>query len=296
MLSDRDPSIGVVGLGLLGTALCQRLIRRQFAVMGFDIAPEAKDRFLDIGGQTTESVADLIDATDIIFLSLPNGRVTGKILSDNAGHFRRGQIVIDTTTSAPEEMRQLGQQLGQREIAYLEANVAGSSQQVLDGTASILVGGEANTLAETNDILDAICEKRFHVGGPGMAARFKLVHNLILGLHRAVLAEGLCFGTSMGLDPTMMLNILRQTPAASEVMNSKGRKMIESDFSPQAKLSQHLKDVRLILDSARLHGVSTPLSELHASLLQAAEASGFGNSDNSAIIEVFRAKSQEWSG
>lgn len=115
----------------------------------------------------------------------------------------------------------------------------------------------------------------------------KLVLNLALGLNRAVLAEALAFASRSGLAAEQALEVLRAGPAYSAVMGDKGRKMLEGDFEPEARLSQHLKDVRLILDSGRRCGAKLPLSEAHARLLEEAEAAGFGGADNSAILKIY---------
>ena len=119
----------------------------------------------------------------------------------------------------------------------------------------------------------------------------KLVSNLVLGLNRAALAEGLFFGAQLGLNPRAVLKVLRESMAYSRIMDSKGEKMIKADFTPQAKLSQHLKDVRLILDAGAKAGVKLPLSQTHRKLLERAEADGFGGLDNSAIICAFQRES-----
>ena len=137
-------------------------------------------------------------------------------------------------------------------------------------------------------LLAAITSKHFHLGPVGTASRFKLVHNLVLGLHRAVLAEGLEFAESLGFDQEVTLEILKQTPAQSGVMETKGRRMVERDYGLQARLSQHLKDVRLILAEAERAGTNTPLSRIHKTLLEQAEELGFGDADNSAVMEAFR--------
>ena len=116
----------------------------------------------------------------------------------------------------------------------------------------------------------------------------KLILNLVLGLNRVVLAEGLAFAASFaGVDPNQALAILKAGPAYSRVMDTKGLKMLTEDFSTEAKLSQHLKDVRLILEAGRQAGARIPFSSLHCKLLEQVEAQGFGGADNSAIIKAF---------
>ena len=116
----------------------------------------------------------------------------------------------------------------------------------------------------------------------------KLISNLVLGLNRAALAEGLVFAKAIGVSAERALEVLMGTMAHSRIMDTKGRKMLDGNFSVQARLSQHLKDIRLILDAASEADQPLPLTEVHRRLLEAAQAAGFGEADNSAIIEAFK--------
>lgn len=115
----------------------------------------------------------------------------------------------------------------------------------------------------------------------------KLVVNLVLGLNRAILAEGLMFAQACGIDPSVALEVLEAGPAFSRVMETKGPKMLARDFSPHARLHQHLKDVRLILAAAERNNANIPLSTLHSSLLESLDLHGFGSEDNAAILRAF---------
>jgi 3-hydroxyisobutyrate dehydrogenase-like beta-hydroxyacid dehydrogenase len=128
----------------------------------------------------------------------------------------------------------------------------------------------------------------FHTGPAGTGTRMKLAMNLVLGLQRAVLAEGLEFARSSGIDPQLALEVLKAGPAYSRAMDTKGPKMLSGNFEPEARLAQHWKDVRLIQKSALANGASLPLTEVHETLLRAASDAGWGAEDNSAIIKVFR--------
>ena len=131
--------------------------------------------------------------------------------------------------------------------------------------------------------------KRSMVSSPlcGCGARMKLVMNLVLGLNRAVLAEGLAFAEACGLDGQAALEVLQASPAHSVVMDTKGRKMLSGDYQPEARLAQHLKDVRLILEAASRSELPVPLSELHLELLEKLVERGFGNQDNSVVRLAF---------
>ncbi len=152
-----------------------------------------------------------------------------------------------------------------------------------------MVGGDDVTFAACADLWQVMGRKVFHVGPCGSAARMKLITNLVLGLNRAALAEGLAFAEALGVSSAAALEVMAGSNAYSRAMDVKGRKMIEHDYSVQARLSQHLKDVRLILDAARAAGLALPLTETHRRLMEQAEAAGLGDLDNSAILEVLRA-------
>ena len=182
----------------------------------------------------------------------------------------------------------MGQHVLARGGRYLDATIAGSSTQVRAGEVILMVGGDSNDVATCDELFLAFASRIFHVGTVGAGARMKLVVNLVLGLNRAVLAEGLCFAERFGVDPRQALEVLRAGPAFSRVMETKANKMLDEDFTPQARLAQHWKDVRLILSAGEQFGAKLPLSTLHEALLSKLIQSGFGDLDNSAIVKAFQ--------
>jgi 2-hydroxy-3-oxopropionate reductase len=174
-----------------------------------------------------------------------------------------------------------------RGAAFVEAEVAGSSVQLRRGEAMIFAAGEWKEVEAVCGLLAVLSAEVHYVGPSGSAAKLKLVHNLVLGLHRAVLAEGLSLAAGLGLDVAATLEALGRSPAASRVMAVKGPKMVARDFAPQATVRQHLKDVRLILAAAEGAGRGAPLSEVHARLLERAIERGHSESDNSAVVAAY---------
>jgi len=284
MTEDR---IGIIGIGLLGSALADRLIEAGHAVVGFDVDRSKCDALKARGGAIRESADSLIRECDSVLLSLPTSKIVSDVLRDAEKSLRPNISIIDTTTGDPEEIEDLGNRLATLNIDYVEAKVAGSSDQTRRGDAVLLLAGNKDCVNRSQTLIDAVSPKSYYLGSVGAATRFKLVHNLVLGLHRAVLAEGLLFGQALGFDPALTLSILEGTPAASRVMQTKGQKMVSRDYAPQATLSQHLKDVRLIVKEADRLNAATPLSILHQSLLERAQSAGYGDADNSAIVEAF---------
>jgi 3-hydroxyisobutyrate dehydrogenase-like beta-hydroxyacid dehydrogenase len=200
---------------------------------------------------------------------------------------RPGQILIDTTTGEPEQTARLGARLAAQGVQYLDAPLSGSSEQTRRGEATAIIGGPREALDACQDLFQCCAATTLYAGPWGSGAKMKLVSNLVLGLNRAALAEGLVFARSIGLETERALEVLMRTMSYSRIMDTKGRKMVEGDFSLQARLSQHLKDIRLILAAAAEAGQPLPLSETHRQLLEAAEAAGFGEADNSAIVRAF---------
>lgn len=278
--------LGLIGLGLVGSELAQRFLAAGHDVFGFDLKPELGEQLSRVGGEPCFSSKEVVEACDICFLSLPTSEIAEHVLRSLLPSLT-GKTVVDTTTGEPATMAKLGRDLAAQGAAYLDATIVGSSKQVRAGEVLVLVGGMESAFQSMTKIFDCFARRSFYLGEAGSGARMKLVVNLVLGLHRAVLAEGLTFAKAYGVDPDLALEILRAGAAYSRVMDNKGPKMIQRDFSVEARLSQHHKDVLLILRAAADLGLELPLSRLHDQLLSAAESAGFGEADNSAIITAF---------
>lgn len=295
-----DPKpTGLIGVGLLGSAIAERLLSTGTPLVGFDLEPSRVALLSRSGATPASSSAEVAARCQRILLSLPTSaiasQVVGEILTSAAsrvayiptGGPSSPLLVIDTTTGSPEAAQELASRLNSIGGYYLDATIAGSSQQVRDREAIVMVGGDRSAFDQCHDLLDALGQQVFYLGPPGSGARMKLVVNLVLGLNRAVLAEGLALARRCGIDPAVALEVLRASPARSMVMETKGEKMIRGDFTPQARLAQHHKDVLLIQQLAHQYGATIPLTDVHRSLLERAAALGLGDADNSAVIRAY---------
>jgi 3-hydroxyisobutyrate dehydrogenase-like beta-hydroxyacid dehydrogenase len=280
--------IGLVGLGLMGGAFAGRLLRGGFPIVGCDIDANCQAMLAQQGGRNAVTASDVLEQCDRVILSLPSHREVGQVIAASKAAFRAGQIIIDTTTGDPEHTEAIAAELANLGVTYLDATISGNSAQVREGTAVVMVGGDAGAYAACSDVLTKLGCESFHTGPSGSGAKMKLVTNLVLGLNRAALAEGLALGEAIGLDPDLTLRVMRRSPAYSRAMDVKGEKMIRSEFSPDARLSQHLKDVRLMLQLGGHAGLPMILSAAHRAILEQAEAAGLGALDNSALIQVLR--------
>ncbi|MBE7494743.1 MAG: NAD(P)-dependent oxidoreductase [Verrucomicrobiaceae bacterium] len=262
--------IGIIGMGLMGGAL----MRMTGASRGWDV-----DASRCVNAATAD---DVFSQSNVVFLCLPNSGIVREVL--RTADLKPGIILIDTTTGDPAEMAALGAELATKGVQYLDATVSGSSAQLLQRDVLVMVGGDAALFEQCRDLFAKFAREAVHVGPLGSGAKMKLVTNLVLGLNRAALAEGLAFAWDLDLNPVETLDVLRRSMAYSRIMDTKGEKMITQDFSPQAKLSQHLKDVRLMIAAS---SIPLPLSETHRQLLEKAESLGFGDADNSAVISAY---------
>ena len=273
-------NIGLVGIGLVGTALAENLLAAGFGVVGYDIAADKCKHLEEHGGEAaaspaTEIVREVVEGSD------------GLLEADPPQAY-----IIDTTTGDPDQTAALAGRLAARGVHYLDATISGSSQQIRDREAVFMVGGERAAFEACRDLFGAVTDKAFYLGPAGSGAKVKLASNLILGLNRAALAEGLVFAEKLGLELAPFLELLKQTPAYSVMMDVKGEKMLTGDFTPQSRIAQHHKDVALILEYAAKHGQELPLSQTHLELLAQAIEAGDADLDTSAVINEIRRRVQ----
>jgi 3-hydroxyisobutyrate dehydrogenase-like beta-hydroxyacid dehydrogenase len=281
-------TVGVIGIGLLGTALASRIAGAGFRLCGFDPDPAAGERLAALGGDVMSAPEQVARATRRMIWSLPGPVQVREIVVAVKAAVQPGTIILDTTTGDPDDVCRHAAEFADRGVSYLDCEVGGSSRQTAAGEAIVICGGDADAFAASRDILNAIGSPVFHTGPAGTGTRMKLALNIAIGLHRAVLAEALSFAEKNGIEPSRALEILKSGPAYSRAMDVKGARMLSGDYTPEARLAQHLKDVRLILQTGRKTGARLPLSELHEALLDEAVERGLGSSDNSAVIELYR--------
>ena len=286
--------IGLVGLGLVGTAIAERLLAGDFEVIGFDIDSARCKHFQQLGGKAASNSAQVAQQVNRIILSLPDTSIVKQVVEDPSGILEAKttpKYIIDTTTGDPDETIALAQRLAERQIHFLDATISGSSRQVRDKEAVFMIGGDKPAFETCQDIFQTLSEKIFYLGPSGNGSKAKLASNLILGLNRAALAEGLVFANKLGLELKTFLEMLKVTGAYSAVMDTKGKKMLTDDFTAESRIRQHHKDVCLILKYAEIAGQELPLSRVHLDALEKAIEAGDGDLDNAAIIrEIKRRK------
>jgi 3-hydroxyisobutyrate dehydrogenase-like beta-hydroxyacid dehydrogenase len=289
-MNDGRP-IAIVGIGLMGEVFSRRLLDAGFSVIGYDLDPARCARLDEIGGKSIGAIADLAQRARCILISVFNTDQVEDVVENHllpALGDGSGKIVMCLSTCDPDRIAALGERVTQRGIRFLDTPVSGTSQEVRQGNAVGLIGGDQAAADEVKPVLDALCARCFHIGRVGDGGRAKLAVNLILGLNRLALAEGLVFAERLGLDPGKFLEVARGAASYSRVMDNKGPKMVRCDFKPEARARQTLKDVHLMLEQAKAVGQKLPLLEIHQQILTACVQHGDGDRDNSVVIEEVR--------
>jgi 3-hydroxyisobutyrate dehydrogenase-like beta-hydroxyacid dehydrogenase len=281
-------TVGVIGLGLMGEVLAGRLMAADFGVKGYDIDPAKNARLVARGGTAAASPAEVAACGVIALAVFSTDQVEDVVEQVLLPAVSAGTVVLCTSTCDPDRIEALGTRLAGTNIRFLETPVSGTSEQVRQGDGVGLIGGDPKTAEGIAPVLDALFPRRFHIGKIGDGGRAKLAVNLILGLNRMALAEGLIFAERMGLDPKAFLAVAKGAASYSQVMETKGEKMLARDFAPEGRAKQTLKDVHMMLDQGERLGQELPMLKVHCDVLEACVRAGEAERDNSVIVEEIR--------
>ena len=283
--------IGLIGLGLMGRAMASRLLAAGHRVLGYDISGDARAQAANLGVAVQESAAEVARGTRLILLSLltsDNRRALLWGVHALSKALQPGTVILDTTTGKPEDIEEDSARLADAETRLVDVCMSGSSQVMQEGRAIALIG-DSEENADYGEVLGLLSKARHYFGKPGQGNRVKLIVNLVFGLNRLVLAEALGLAEKAGFDLNAILEILRSGETYSVAMDTKGPKMVSGVYEPAvARLGQHAKDVRLILDYARQVGANVPVTETHAQIIDALVREGWGDLDNAAIFKAYR--------
>jgi putative dehydrogenase len=282
--------IGVVGLGLMGSAIVQRLLAAGFEVTGYDVDADKRARLAQSNAAPADSLAALSEQCTTIMLAVFNTDQVEAVIEGSDGLLSlRGPAksrpaFICTSTCDPDRIAQLAARIESR-ADYIEMPVSGTSAQLAAGEGVGLVGGTRSAVEAATPVLQAICPNRQYLGAVGNGGKAKLAVNLVLGLNRGAIAEGLVFAEKMGLEPVAFLKVLRNSAAYSHVMDTKGALMARREFQkPVSRVDQSYKDFSLMLEYSAALGQQLPFAQVYAELLHDCIEQGEAQWDNAAIL------------
>jgi 3-hydroxyisobutyrate dehydrogenase-like beta-hydroxyacid dehydrogenase len=289
-------TIGIVGLGLLGSAIAARLRAAGHRVLGHDIVPACVERLVALGGTAAKSAADVARGCDAVLVVLPSlAAVESAVLGADGvtAGARPGQTVMQMSTISPVLTRRLDGELTARGLTFLDCPVSGTSGMVARGNGAFYVGGERALYERWRPMLESVLPRAYYIGAAGQAMLLKLVANLLVALNSASVAEALTMARQGGLDPALVVDVLSGGAAASQMLQVRGPMMAGGQFPAQMKLELFMKDLHLIQDAAQACGAALPLTDVAERLFAATQAAGHGAEDLAVVITEIQRRARE---
>lgn len=283
-MSNTPATVGILGLGLVGHALASRLQACGHRVTGFDPSPAAQSAARATGIAIAATPQELTARCEVILVCVLDDAMLASCAEAIAGQPGIVKLVVSCVTASVQATGEAFALIQAQQLDFADMPLLGSSRQIGQGEALGLLGTGDSVLERWSALLADICPRYRHVGKAGYGVRAKLACNLVLGLNRAALAEGLALATTLGLDGTDFLDLLRESPAYSRAVDVAGPRMVARDFTPASRIRQHRKDLALILQQGEHADLNLSLTTAHAELLDRAIAQGLGDQDNVAVI------------
>ena len=281
-------TIGFIGLGVMGEAMCGHLARRAGRpVLAHDLRPEPLQRLAEFH-VTAAAPADIARRADLILLSLPDGKAVQAVLAQLEPHLHQGQCVVDTSTSPVALTRDIGARLAARGIAFADAPVARTREAATRGELSIMVGASDAVFAHVRQILDTMGTDVTHCGPVGTGQVVKILNNMLVFENCAALAEAIAIGRRNGVPADVLLPTIAKGSGDSFILRSHGLKsMVPQDFPERAFSTRYaMKDLSYALAMADDAGLDVAGARLAMQRLQAAEAAGYGENYHPVVLKV----------
>lgn len=289
-MSGRETSIGFIGLGVMGGAMAENLLKAGYAVYGFDISPAANERLAAAGGTVVDGPAAAASAAATCICMVETTAQAEAVIVGEGGFIdgvQDGDVVLCMSTIDPLSAKAMHDRLAERGVAMLDAPVSGGEPRARAGTLSAIVGGDDEVVARCRPILDRMASQVFHMGGIGQGLAMKLVNNMLIQVGSVAVAEAMVMGAKAGLDPQAMLDVLRVSTGASAALDFRGPRFISGDFKPGGTIDISYKDQELETAFAKALGVPLFLANVSEQVYQMARAAGLGKEDGSAIVKIY---------
>ena len=282
-------TLGIVGLGLLGSAVAGRLRAGAHDVVGYDLVAEKAKSLVQLGGRAAQSAEAVAKSTEAVCVVLPSlASVEAVVLGPRglAASGPAGATIIQMSTISPALTERLAREVTARGLAFLDCPISGTSAMVAQGEGIIFVGGERSVFARWRPVLETILPRAVFIGAAGQAMVLKLVANLLVALHSAAAAEALLLARQAGLDLGLVLDVLSKSAATSRMLEVRGPLIARDEFPPQMKLDLFMKDLHLIQEAARSVSAALPLTDVAERLYAAAMEAGHGGADLSVVVRA----------
>ena len=278
-------TVGIVGTGMLGKAVALRLLDCGFKVVAYNRTVSKLDDIIDSGGTSADTPALLAKQSDVIFTVVKDAEAVKEVsFGDNgiSSGVRADSIVCDMSTILPAESRMIHDRFRQLGIDWLDTPVMGGPDAAAAGRLVVMASGNRKSYHRISDILDAISEKRFHLGDAGAAHSIKLSMNMQISILAISLSEGIWLARKLGVDPELFLKVLNSTYFSTGMSRKKAFRMIQGQYPATFTLANLTKDLRTVHAASGTH---LPLSEEALHIYEDAIKEGLGDIDYTGILE-----------
>lgn len=285
------PPVAVIGLGSMGGGMARSLLRAGHAVTGFDLAPANREAFAGAGGAIAPSPAAAAKDARIVVCVVVNAAQTEAVLFGDEGcaaAMPDGSVFVSAATMAPEAARALAARLEATGRHYLDAPISGGAQRAAEGALTVLASGSERAFAAARPALDALAAT-VHELGPeaGTAAAFKMVNQLLAGVHIAAACEAITFAARQGLDLARVYEVITGSAGNSWMFENRIPHVLEGDYAPRSAIDIFTKDLGIVADMGRDTRFPTPMAGAALQLFLMSAAAGMGRDDDASVARLF---------
>ena len=282
--------IGFVGLGIMGKPMAKNLVKAGYELVCFDINKDAVRELIGVGAKEAQSAKEVTQKSEIVITMLPNSpHVKEVVLGENGvlDGAKEGTILIDMSSIDPIVTKEIEKEVSKKGVIMFDAPVSGGEPKAIDGTVSIMVGGDEKVFEQIKDILLVMGASAILVGEIGSGNVTKLSNQIIVALNIAGMSEALVLATKAGVDPEKVFMAIKGGLAGSTVLNAKVPLALEGNFKPGFRMELHIKDLTNALNAAHELCVPIPLTAQVMEMMQALKVQGKEKEDHGGLIQFY---------
>jgi 2-hydroxy-3-oxopropionate reductase len=287
--------VGFVGLGIMGRPMARNLVRAGYDLVVYNRSRGKVEELVTEGAEAAESPRETAESSDIVFTMLPGPPEVREVVAGENGLLRgarEGSLLVDMSTSTPILARELALAACEQGVGMLDAPVSGGDVGAIEGTLSIMVGGEEKDFERAKPLVEVMGKTVLHVGEAGAGQTVKACNQIVVALTIEAVSEALVLGSKAGVDPAKVIEVLSGGLAGISVMDVKAEKFLSHDFEPGGKVESHHKDLGIALEAGREHGVPLPVTAIVDGMFGALIAKGRSRWDHSSLLTLI----EEWAG
>jgi 2-hydroxy-3-oxopropionate reductase len=284
--------IGFIGLGIMGRPMAQNLLQSAYELTVHNRSPEKAQELGEAGASVASSPREVAQKSDVIITMLPDSPQVREVVAGEDGvleGIHEGALLIDMSTISPVVTKELAQAVKEKGASMLDAPVSGGDVGAIEGTLSIMVGGDEDDFQRAMPLFEAMGKTITHVGPTGAGQVVKAANQVVVALSIEAVSEALVLGSAGGVSPEKVLDVLSGGLAGNKVMEVKRQKFLSHTFEPGGKVEFHHKDLGIALAAGREYGVVLPVTAVVHQMFEALMARRRGGWDHSSLITLVEA-------